>query len=176
MSLHTACSAIAPAYCEHLDVLVYILPSAVLALIIRILAAKHPFFFLLTLAGTICHELAHFLIGFVTCAGPSSISIIPRRAGRHWKLGSVEFGNIRWYNAAPTALAPLAILAIPFLIAAWRVQPGWTFEAADIPIAFFMAPQLLSFWPSSTDWRVALRSWPCLVAALAIYWGWRNWG
>lgn len=175
MSLHTACSAILPAYCEYADLAAYLLPSALLALLIRFLAGKHPFFFLLTLAGTFCHELAHFCIGFLTFARPSSIDIIPRRMGRNWKLGSVGFGNICWYNAALTALAPLAIVAIPFLVAAWRVHPGWTFETMDIPIAFFLAPQFLSFWPSSTDWRIALRSWPYAVIAAMAYWAWQAW-
>ena len=175
MFLRTACLSIAPAYCEYFDLLAYLLPSVVLALLIRFLARMHPFFFLLTMAGTLCHEVAHYCVGLVTFARPSAISIIPRRAGRNWKLGSVSFGNICWYNAAPTALAPMFVIAIPFLVAAWRIYPGWTFEALDIPIAFLLAPQFLSFWPSGTDWRIAVRSWPYLILVLAAYWALKTW-
>ncbi len=147
----------------HTDILLYLLPSAVLAVLIRLLAGRHPVFFLFTVAGTVCHELAHFCIGFLTGARPASLTIIPRRVGRHWELGSVTLTRVRWYNAAPAALAPLLIILIPFAVAWWRTRHGLQFVAADILIAFALAPQFLSFWPSLVDWRIALRSWPYLL-------------
>ncbi len=174
MSLLTACRAAAPAFaCQQGDLLLYLVPSAALALLIRILAGSHPFFFLFTVAGTICHELAHFFVGLVTGARPTALTVIPRRAGAHWELGSVTLTRVRWYNAAPSALAPFLIIALPLLVARWRTVPGWTFHAADLPIAFALAPQLLSFWPSAVDWRIALRSWPYLLitgAGVALWW------
>ncbi len=146
-----------------LDMLIYLAPSLALAGVVRFLARRHPFFFLLTLAGTFCHELAHFCVGLITGARPASLSIFPQRKGNHWQLGAVVLGNIRWYNAAPTALAPLLIIAIPFLFAAWRVHGHWAFTISDIFIAFLLAPQFLSFWPSSADWHIAWRSWPYLI-------------
>ncbi len=143
--------------------LLYLLPSIALALVIRILAATHPIFFIFTLAGTLCHELAHYCAGLLTFARPSALTVIPRRAGRHWELGSVMLGRVRWYNAAPAALAPLAILALPLAVAYWRTAPGWHFAPLDLALAFALAPQFLSFWPSPRDWRLAARSWPYLV-------------
>jgi hypothetical protein len=162
--LAQACGVAAPELlCRHLDVLLYLAPSAALALLIWMFSSAHPFFFVFTVAGTLCHELAHFLVGLLAGAEPTRFTIIPRRAGRTWELGSVTFANMRWYNAAPAALAPLLVLAVPFAVAAWRTRPGWHFGAIDLGLAWLLAPQFLSFWPSPTDWRLAARSWPCVV-------------
>jgi hypothetical protein len=170
--LHS-CRALAPAFvCQHADMLLYLAPSLALAFLIRVLASAHPVFFVLTVAGTICHELAHFFVGLVTGARPSSLTILPRRVGRHWELGSVTLLHVRWYNAAPAALAPFLIVTLPLAVAWWRTRPGWAFEPTDLAIAFALAPQLLSFWPSPLDWRVAARSWPWLPilgAALCLW-------
>ena len=167
----STCRALAPdLLCQHSDILLYLLPSVALAVVIRILAATHPVFFLFTVAGTICHELAHALAGWLTGAGPSQLTVIPRRKGRHWELGSVTLTRVRWYNAAPAALAPFAILLIPLAVAWWRTAPGWRFGLLDLLLAFVLAPQLLSFWPSRVDWRIAARSWPYLIIiAVAVF-------
>ncbi|MBC7454627.1 MAG: hypothetical protein H7335_13155 [Massilia sp.] len=163
MSL-SACHAVVPAFlCRHGDLLLYLVPSAALALLIRLLAGSHPVFFLLTVAGTLCHELAHYGVALLTGARPTALSVIPRRIGRHWQLGSVTLTRVRWYNAAPAALAPMLILALPLLVASWRTGPDWRFQPLDLAFAFALAPQLLSFWPSAGDWRIALRSWPYLL-------------
>ena len=172
MSFGATCRAWAPELlCQQGDILTYLAPSAALAVLIRILAATHPVFFLLTVAGTICHELSHFVAGFLTGASPGSFTVIPRRKGQHWELGSVTLKRVRWYNAAPTALAPLVILVIPFALAWWRTRaPHWRFEPIDLAIAFALAPQLLSFWPSLIDWRIAARSWPYLGIIIPLVW------
>ena len=171
MPVSATCSALAPAFlCGHGDMLQYLLPSTLLAIVIRILAAKHPFFFLFTVAGTVCHELAHFTVGLLTGASPGAVTIIPRRKGAHWELGSVTLNRVRWFNAAPAALAPLLIILIPLAVAHGRTSPGWSFQLFDLAIAFALAPQLLSFWPSRVDWRIALRSWPCLFIIAPAAW------
>ena len=143
--------------------LLYLVPSAALALLLWIGSGAHPFFFLFTAAGTLCHELAHFGAGLLTNAEPTNISLFPRRKGKVWELGSVTFANLRWYNAAPAALAPLLILLLPLGVAAWRTRPGWHFAPLDLLLAVLLAPQYLSFWPSPVDWRLAARSWPWLL-------------
>jgi hypothetical protein len=171
MTFSAACRAVAPAtLCQHGDVLLYLLPTAALAVVIRFLAAKHPFFFLFTLTGTLCHELAHWLVGLVTGARPGGLTVIPVKRAGHWQLGSVTLTRVRWYNAAPAALAPLLIILIPIAVALWRTGPGWKFQLIDVPIAFALAPQLLSFWPSLIDWRIALRSWPVVLIIAALAW------
>lgn len=178
MDIAATCRALAPdVLCQHGDVLLYLVPSVALAVVIRILASVHPFFFLFTLAGTICHELAHVTVGFLTGAKPGAFTVIPKRKGRHWELGSITLNRLRWYNAIPAALAPLLIVLIPFAVALWRTGDGkWQFEALDVLLAFALAPQFLSFWPSADDWRIARHGWPLVLIIAVLAWlAWHFW-
>ena len=167
----SACRAALPAgWCQHADLAAYLLPALGLAVVIRILSKTHPVFFVLTLAGTLCHELAHFIAGLLTGARPASLTVIPRRQGQQWRLGAVSLTRVRWWNAAPAALAPLLLLAIPVAVAWWRTRQGFRFEWLDGGLMFLLAPQFLSFWPSASDWRVAARSWPYLILISLITW------
>lgn len=163
----------------------YLAPVAALALLMRIATSAHPVFFLFTVSGTLCHELAHFFVGLLANARPVGFTVVPRWIGRgrrgqggsgagHWELGSVTFANLVWYNAAPAALAPLLLLAVPLAAAWWRTRAGVHYGAPDLAAAFLLAPQLLSFWPSPVDWRLAARSWPWLALAAAglAWWAW----
>ena len=155
------------------DLLLYLLPSIALALLLWIASGAHPFFFVFTAAGTLCHELAHFSVGLLTNAEPVGLSVLPRRIkrpgkGHNWELGSVTFANLRWYNAAPSALAPLLVLGLPFAVAWWRTRHGWQFAPVDLLLAVVLAPQFLSFWPSPVDWRLAARSWPWIPVVLVV--------
>jgi hypothetical protein len=168
--LHSHCHALAsPLLCRYLDIGLYLAPSLLLALLIRFLSGRHPFFFIFALAGTLCHELAHFGMGLLTAAQPRSFSIMPRRMGQGWELGSVTLRSVRWYNAAPVALAPFLILALPFAVAAWRTHPGWAFQWSDVLLAFLVAPQFLACWPSLIDWKIAVRSWPYVPVAAGLF-------
>jgi len=170
-SWSASCTEFLPAWaCRHQDAFFYLLPSVLLALLIRALAAMHPLFFFFRLAGTICHELAHWIGGLLTGAQPASFSVIPQRAGNGWQLGAVRLANVRWYNAAPAALAPFLIIVIPLAVAWWRTRGVWHFESFDLALAFLLAPQFLSFWPSWADWKIAARSWPYLLLAAGAWW------
>ena len=168
----TGCAAWLPAaLCAQADLLLYLLPSAALAWLLWIGSSAHPAFFVFTAAGTLSHELAHFSVGLLTNAEPIGLSVIPRRIkkpgkGHNWELGSVTFANLRWYNAAPAALAPLLVLLVPLAVAWWRTRSAWHFGPADLALTLLLAPQFLSFWPSPVDWRLAVRSWPWLVIAV----------
>lgn len=176
MSSLIECGTLAPAWlCRHGDLLLYLAPSLLLALLIRALSARHPFFFLFTLAGTICHELAHFVVGLLTGARPAAFTIIPRRVGHGWELGSVQLTRVRWYNAAPSALAPFLVALLPFLVATWRTRSGLHFTWLDLALAFAVAPQFLACWPSRVDWQISLRSWPYLLIAAALWWLLTHW-
>ena len=172
-----ACALAAPS----LDILIYLIPSAALAFLLWMASAAHPVFFVFTAAGTLCHELAHFSVGLLTNAEPVGMSVLPRRikrakgskaGGHNWELGSVTFANLRWYNAAPAALAPLLVLFVPLGVAWWRTRHGLAFEPVDLALMVFLAPQFLSFWPSPVDWKLAARSWPWapLLVVLALLW------
>ena len=172
-----ACAVAVPS----LDIVLYLIPSAALAVLLWIGSAAHPAFFVFTAAGTLCHELAHFSVGLLTNAEPVGMSVLPRRikrakgakaGGHNWELGSVTFANLRWYNAAPAALAPLLVLFVPLGVAWWRTRTGLSFGPVDLALMFFLAPQFLSFWPSPVDWKLAARSWPWapLLALILVLW------
>lgn len=156
------------------DLLLYLSPSLVLAIVFHFAARRAPVFFVFYLSGTILHELAHFLVGVLTNARPVAFSVVPRRtAADQWRLGQVSFANIRWYNAAFVGLAPLLILAVPLLAGWYRMDaagmPGWE----DAAIAVLIAPAFLSFMPSTVDLLIALRSWPyALAGATYAWWTW----
>ena len=123
MSLH-GCAALLPAWaCGLGEIGLYLVPSLALGFLIWIVTAAHPLFFVFSAAGTLCHELAHFSVGLLLGAEPTGFSIIPRRQGRTWELGSVTFANLRWYNAAPAALAPFLVLLVPLAVA-WCCAAG----------------------------------------------------
>lgn len=163
-----ACPADLPAQlCANWDVFLYLLPSLVFAVILRLLTRIHAIFFLFYLAGTFLHELAHFCAGLATNARPVSFSVWPRRAERNrWILGSVSFTNIRWYNAMFVGLAPIIVLLVPPVLAVARLQYASAYGWLDILLAVLMAPAYISCVPSRSDWLIALRSWPYVFAAL----------
>lgn len=134
------------------------------------MSRHYAIFLVLQLPGTLCHELAHFIVGLLTFAQPASFSIIPRRG----QLGEVKLANARWYNAALTALAPLLLALIPWSIAVLRTRGAWHFMPLDAGLAFLIAPQFLACWPSATDWKLALRSWPLLLLGAAGWWVYVN--
>ncbi|WP_323141366.1 hypothetical protein [Massilia phyllosphaerae] len=168
-------SPLLPAWgCDMAAMGLYLVPSLALAFLIWIVTAAHPWFFIFSAAGTLCHELAHFSVGLLLGAKPVGFSIMPRRRGRTWELGSVTFANLRWYNAAPAALAPFLVLLLPLAAAWWRTRGDWRFGPADLALTLLLAPQFLSFWPSPVDWKLARRSWPWLLIVLTtiaiLYW------
>ena len=46
----------------------------------------------LSLPGTIAHELTHFIVGALLLAKPHGFSVWPKAVGRSWRLGAVSFG------------------------------------------------------------------------------------
>lgn len=129
-------------------------------------------FALITLPGTISHELLHFIAGLLTGAQPVRLSVIPKRQddGR-WHLGEVTFTNLCWWNSVPVALAPLALIPLG----------GWLFfYSATLPtlspqgamLKLITAQCLLSGWPSPRDWSHAIKGIVIIVlSAAAIGWG-----
>jgi hypothetical protein len=148
--------------------LLYLLPPAILALGLRSLSGRMYLFAFLNISGTLVHELSHLIAGLLLGAKPTSMNIWPRKTASGYIMGHVAFANIRWWNAAPVALAPLLIAPLLIGIAYWRVRDGWRFDPlVDGMLWIAIAPQLLCCWPSGTDWRLSLRSWPLFLLGLA---------
>ena len=128
---------------------------------------------LLVWPGTVLHELAHWLVALPLGGQPTSLSIVPARTERGWRLGSVGVRRARWFNALPIALAPLLLaqLALFALVRATDVDPGNWMHWALLYVATSAAVSCL---PSLQDWKVvASRPFGALlylaVAAAACY-------
>ena len=116
------------------------------------------------LAGVILHELAHLTAGILLRARPTGFSLIPRRRGREWRLGSVSFSHITPLNAVPIALAPHCLAGI-----AWLVAYNWFFWlrptlAATLLLYATLFLLLYNACPSRQDLRIA-----CNWRSLLIY-------
>lgn len=72
---------------------------------------------LVNVPGTILHETAHFLVGYLLNAQPCNFTILPRRSVEGgYVMGAVGFRNITFYNAVPSAMAPLLLLPIGYYV------------------------------------------------------------
>ena len=72
---------------------------------------------LVNIPGTFLHELMHYLVGSLLNARPVNFTIFPQRnLDGDYVMGSVGFSNITFYNAVPSAKAPLLLLPIAFYI------------------------------------------------------------
>lgn len=109
------------------------------------------------LAGTLLHELAHFLTALLLNARPSGFSLIPKRNGEGWTLGSVTVTNLRWYNAAPVALAPLVLLYAAYGIGTWsQLYFAGNGIAYDLGLLLCMVVLTENAIPSSVDLEMAI--------------------
>lgn len=115
---------------------------------------------LLTLIGTIGHEALHALVGWLVNAKPTSFSIIPRRQGNVWLLGSVGFRNLTIWNAAPAAFAPLLLAGVAWLLFGHWMQPAFQYGhyLSWAGAGYVVAVALFSSVPSHIDIRMGAAS------------------
>jgi hypothetical protein len=149
----------------------YLLPAVLGAIALGRCARGNATFALLSFPGTLAHELLHLMVAFITFARPVSLSVWPRRAqDGSYLFGGVLMENVRWWNAAPASLAPMLGYGIAAGAAWSRLRNGFIFSPWDLLVWAALAQLLLASWPSSVDWRLSVRSWPLLLAALAAVW------
>jgi hypothetical protein len=92
-----------------------------LAVLHRQAGSSHIFIMTVwNLAGVVLHELAHLLAGMIFNARPTRMSLIPRKRGKGWEMGSVHFRRLTPFNAVPVALAPLGLAGV-----AWATAWFW---------------------------------------------------
>lgn len=145
----------------------YLVPVLVTALLMRSIQSPVLLMSVLRFIGVLVHELLHLMVGTLMLAQPMSISLIPRREGNQIVLGSVAFKRLTWMNAWATALAPLLVVPGLFAIADWRLTYGArNITWGDLCWWILAAPLLLNCWPSRTDWRLVLISWPIICLGL----------
>lgn len=113
---------------------------------------------LINIPGTFLHELAHFSVGFILNAQPTSFSLLPKKSGNGYVTGSVSFRHIKFYNAFPAAMAPLLLLPL----ACWFDK--YYFSTVHITIWNYLLYILLqtvlieNSIPSHADIKVAFSS------------------
>ncbi len=130
---------------------------------------------LLALPGTFCHELCHWLMGKLLNAEPIRFTVLPRREGRGFVLGSVGFANLRWYNAFFVGLAPLLMVPLAYALFLWRLDAKPSLGGPEAAMVFLLGNLLFGALPSGQDLCIAARSpigWLLLAAGLA-WGGWR---
>lgn len=73
---------------------------------------------LINIPGTFLHEFMHFIVGIFMNAHPESLELFPKKSpdGEGYVMGSVTFSNMTFYNAFPTAFAPLGLLIIGYCL------------------------------------------------------------
>jgi len=127
---------------------------------------------LLSLPGTIAHELMHLVVGFVLQAGPQGFSLWPRRSADGWMLGSVSFRNIGLLNGAFVALAPLLLLPLAWLGLIYVLVPLWVEGRWGwwLAAGYLAATALFAALPSFQDLRIGGPSLLLYGAAGALLW------
>ncbi len=159
------------------DLALYLLGMAAMLWLLN--QAKRSFWLVsfLALPGTLCHEACHWVLGKLFNGDPQRFTVLPRREGRGFVLGSVALGNLRWYNAFFIGLAPLLLLPLAYGLLLWRLRSHPPLGWSEVGIAFLLANLVFASVPSWQDLRIAARSpigWLLLAGALA--WAWMRQG
>jgi hypothetical protein len=147
---------------------------AVSVLLAALIALRRipPLFFLAAFPATVLHETSHWLAALVLNGRPAAFSVVPRRSGRGYMLGSVECANIRWYNGWLIALAPLALVPAALALLVWRARVHTALQPLEMLWAYAIACLFEGALPSWRDLHTAFTaSWlPALAAGAAIVW------
>lgn len=115
-------------------------------------------FVFINLPGTALHELSHFTVGFLLNARPVNFSLFPHKKDGGYNLGHVSFSNLKFYNAFPTAMAPLLLLVFAYFF------NRYFFEYVKVScFSYLFYVYLLTLFiehsmPSRADFRVGFGS------------------
>ncbi len=114
---------------------------------------------LVNIPGTLLHELAHLIVGWLGGARPVGFTVWPRAAGfGTYVLGSVTFERLGSWNTVPSALAPLLLLVVAYhLEDAFAGIPGvsWPGFAGYVLLQTILIENAI---PSRQDLRLAWRA------------------
>ena len=125
---------------------------------------------LVNIPGTLLHEFMHFIVGLVLNAQPSNFCLVPRKgADGTYVMGSVGFRNITFYNAIPSALAPLLLLFVGFYLNRYWL-PRINLTAINyVGYVFLQTIIIENAMPSSTDFRVAVKYFLGIIIYLILF-------
>jgi hypothetical protein len=127
---------------------------------------------LLTAPGTYLHELSHAIVGFLTGARPTRLSIVPNlKQNAEGKIqgtfGVTEFANVNAFNGAFVGLAPLLLIPVGLSLIGLTT---WESPLLKVLEAWLVASVLYDAKPSSMDLEIAKRFWygPVILGAAAV--------
>ena len=146
----------------------YLAAVVATAALLHHLRAMPRFFSLISLPGTVGHELLHFLVGTLTLAKPVRASLIPRfhRDGSA-TLGYVMFSNIRWYNALWVGFAPVLALPAALWLVYYRPAQIPPLSVSELAWSYVASSLMYSCLPSKADVAIVLSK----PAGLFVYLG-----
>ncbi|CAA6805359.1 MAG: Unknown protein [uncultured Campylobacterales bacterium] len=113
--------------------------------------------------GVFFHEVAHFVVGAILNAKPFAFSVIPQKTQYGYMLGHVQFSNVKWYNAIPTAFAPFLLLILAFYIDKYFFVFFEKNVLSYFLYLFIIVVTITSAIPSSQDFKVARSSFTGIV-------------
>jgi hypothetical protein len=112
--------------------------------------------FLVNILGTFLHELMHFTVGMFLNAQPVNFNLIPKKEpGGNYVMGSVGFKNITFYNAIPSALAPLLLLPLGFYLNRYLLPLIEPTFINYVGYVFMQTIIIENAVPSSADFKIA---------------------
>jgi hypothetical protein len=156
-------------FCGYLAVVI------AFAALLHYLRRMPRFFSVLSLPGTLAHELLHLLLGILTLARPVKISLLPKfhRDGSA-TLGSVTFTHIRWYNALWVGLAPMLALPGAVGLVYYRSMQNATPGFQELAWTYVAASLTYSSLPSKADMAIVFSKPVGLIIYIAsgalLYW------
>lgn len=137
--------------------LITVLFSVYIILTIRAFSHKNIFTAsLYNLIGTFSHELSHFVVAFIFNAKPTSLTLIPRKAGDVWILGGVTCRNVDWYNAFPVGVAPIVLAPLSYMLYISNFELFGIIMIDNFIRVFVAVVLLYSSIPSMQDIKVAV--------------------
>ena len=114
-------------------------------------------YILFVLPGTVLHEGLHGIIGLLLGAQPRQWTVVPQIQQNHIRLGQVSFARLRWWNALPVGLAPLALLPIGVWLVLTTGHDAWLYPLT-IARGYLALQCFTGCCPSRTDLAHAGRS------------------
>jgi len=111
---------------------------------------------LVNVPGTALHELMHYLVGLILNAKPCNFTLFPKKSmDGGYVMGSVGFCNVRFYNAVPSAMAPLLLLFIGFYLNRYFL-PTMRLTAVNYILYVLLQTIIIeNAVPSGADFKVA---------------------
>ena len=111
---------------------------------------------LVNIPGTLLHELMHFTVGLLMNARPCNFTIFPKKSPNgNYVMGSVGFRNVTFYNAIPSAMAPLLLLVIGFYLNRYYLPKMPPTMGHYIFYVLIQTIIIENSVPSGADFRVA---------------------